>query len=53
MNKRVISKIKKAINYEGLPEQKRMIKSFIKGYQEIPHNKKQEYLNMLISTFNK
>lgn len=53
MNKRVISKIKKAINYEGLPEQKRMLKSFIKGYREIPHNKKQQYLTMLLNTFNK
>lgn len=53
MNKRVILKIKKAINYEGLPEQKRMLKSFIKGYNEIPHDKKQEYIETIIQTFNK
>lgn len=53
MNKKVILKIKKAMNYEGLPEQKRILKSFIKGYNSIPHDKKNLYINTIKNTFNK
>lgn len=52
MNKKTVIKIKKAINYEGLPEQKRLLKTFIKGYQSIPHTHKREYLNKITSMFN-
>ena len=41
------------MNYEGLPAQKRILKSFIKGYNEIPHNKKAEYIQAIENTFNK
>ena len=53
MNKKSILKIKRAMNYEGLPAQKRMLKTFIKGYNELPHDKKREYIQTIEKTFNK
>jgi hypothetical protein len=53
MNKKKILQIKKAMNYEGHPEQKRILKGIINGYNEIPHNKKAEYIKLVSETFNK
>lgn len=53
MNKKTIIKLKRAIDYEGLPEQKRLLKTFIKGYNEVPHTHKKQYLDKITSMFNK
>jgi hypothetical protein len=53
MNKKQLLKLKKAIRYEGLPEQKRILKSIIKGYHLIPHDQKTNYIKTVYQTFNK
>jgi hypothetical protein len=52
MNKKTITKIKKAMSYQGTAEQKRVLKSIKKQYSQLPHTEKRQLILDLHKTFN-
>ena len=53
MNKKTILKLKRAISYQGTPEQKRFLKSFKKKYNCLPESEKVQLINDLNNFFEK
>jgi len=51
MNKKTILKLKRAISYQGTPEQKRFLKSFKKKYNCLPESEKVQLINDLNNFF--
>lgn len=52
MNKSTITTIKRSIDYQGTPEQKRFLKSFKKKYNALPAKEKKQLIIELQNFFN-
>lgn len=44
MNKKQLLRIKKAMTYEGHPEQKRNVKEIKRQYSQLSHNQKSQFI---------
>jgi hypothetical protein len=53
MNKKQLLKIKKAMHYEGHPEQKRVIKEIKRQYKNLSAKEKAQFLTEALSFFDK
>jgi hypothetical protein len=51
MNKSKLREIKKIMNYEGHPQQKRLLRRFKKSYSRLPESEKIEVIKDLKAAF--